>query len=43
MQAQRMGERMLTTAMRYGQHPIYDAHGGAATDRRASVIFDYRV
>ncbi len=42
-QAQRVGEQVISIALRYGHHPTYDNHGDATPAKRPSVILDYRV
>jgi flagellar biosynthesis/type III secretory pathway chaperone len=42
-QAQRVGEQVISIALRYGHHPTYGSRGDAAQIKRPSVILDYRV
>ncbi len=41
-QTQRMNEHLLANALRYARHPLYTPQGDTASDRRASIICDYR-
>jgi flagellar biosynthesis/type III secretory pathway chaperone len=41
-QVQRLGDRMITIAARYGHHPTYDNHGDTSPDAKPSLFFDYK-